>query len=178
MLDTLITSKTRIKLLLRFFLNNNSESYLRNLGEEFGESTNAIRLELNKFEKAGLLNTRTQGNKKLFKANTKHPLYTDIHNILLKHIGIDKIVEKVITQLGDVEKVFLKGDLARGIDTDVLDLLLVGSNINEKYLQQLVSKAEKMIKKNVLYAVCSAAEMRQWLKQEMAHGEVLLLWQQ
>lgn len=178
MLDTLITSKTRIKLLLRFFLNNNSESYLRNLGEEFGESTNAIRLELNKFEKAGLLNTRTQGNKKLFKANTKHPLYTDIHNILLKHIGIDKIVEKVITQLGDVEKVFLKGDLARGIDTDVLDLLLVGSNINEKYLQQLVSKAEEMIKKNVLYAVCSAAEMRQRVKQEMAHGEVLLLWQQ
>lgn len=178
MLDTLITSKTRIKLLLRFFLNNNSESYLRNLGEEFGESTNAIRLELNKFEKAGLLNTRTQGNKKLFKANTRHPLYTDIHNILLKHIGIDKIVEKVITQLGDVEKVFLKGDLARGIDTNVLDLLLIGSNINEKYLQQLVSKAEKMIEKNVLYAVCPAAEMRQRVKQEMAHGEVLLLWQQ
>ena len=44
MLDTLITSKTRIKLLLKFFLNSNSRSYLRNLETEFGESTNSIRL--------------------------------------------------------------------------------------------------------------------------------------
>ena len=50
MLDTLITSKTRIKLLLKFFLNAQTKSYLRSLEGEFGESTNAIRLELNKFE--------------------------------------------------------------------------------------------------------------------------------
>ena len=82
MLDTLITSKTRIKLLLKFFLNGNTSSYLRNLESEFGESSNAIRLELNKFEEAGLLNTSLEGNKKLFKANTQHPLFKDIHNIL------------------------------------------------------------------------------------------------
>ena len=71
MLDTLITSKTRIKLLLKFFLNSNSSSYLRGLESEFGESSNAIRLELNKFEKAGLLTTTTNGNKKMFKADRK-----------------------------------------------------------------------------------------------------------
>ena len=84
MLDTLITSKTRIKLLLKFFLNSNASSYLRNLEGEFGESTNGIRLELNKFEKAGLLSSRISGNKKLYSANTAHPLFNDIHNILLK----------------------------------------------------------------------------------------------
>jgi len=63
MLDTLITSKTRIKLLLKFFLNSNASSYLRNLEGEFGESTNGIRLELNKFEKAGLLQSQVSGNK-------------------------------------------------------------------------------------------------------------------
>ena len=92
MLDTLITSKTRIKLLLKFFLNSNSRSYLRNLETEFGESTNAIRLELNKFEKAGLLKTELDGNKKYFRANTNHPLYNDINSILLKQIGFDKII--------------------------------------------------------------------------------------
>ena len=53
MIETLISSKTRIKLLLKFFLNSNTTAYLRGLEEEFGESTNSIRLELNRFEKAG-----------------------------------------------------------------------------------------------------------------------------
>jgi DNA-binding GntR family transcriptional regulator len=55
MLDTLVTSKTRLKLILKFFLNPGSRAYLRGLAEEFGESSNAVRLELNRFEEAGLL---------------------------------------------------------------------------------------------------------------------------
>ena len=50
MLDSLITSKTRIKLLLKFFLNTSTHAYLRGLADEFGESTNALRLELNHLE--------------------------------------------------------------------------------------------------------------------------------
>jgi len=55
MIEALITSKTRIKLLLKFFLNTQEESYLRSLENDFNESTNAIRIELNKLEEAGLL---------------------------------------------------------------------------------------------------------------------------
>ena len=55
MIETLISSKTRIKLLLKFFLNSNTTSYLRSLESEFGESTNAIRVELNRLENAGML---------------------------------------------------------------------------------------------------------------------------
>ena len=73
MLETLISNKTRIKLLVRFFLNPGSSSYLRKLEEEFGESTNAIRIELNRFEQAGLLTSSTDMNKKVFKANKSHP---------------------------------------------------------------------------------------------------------
>ena len=51
MIETLISSKTRVKLLLKFFLNSRNTAYLRNLEEEFEESTNGIRVELNKFEK-------------------------------------------------------------------------------------------------------------------------------
>ncbi|MFZ4634996.1 MAG: ArsR family transcriptional regulator, partial [Saprospiraceae bacterium] len=55
MIDALISSKTRIKLLLKFFLNSNTTAYLRNLESEFGDSTNAISIELNRREEAGLL---------------------------------------------------------------------------------------------------------------------------
>ena len=99
MLDALITSKTRIKLILKFFLNPRSTAYLRGLADEFGESSNAIRLELNRFEEAGLLESEARGNKKVFKANTGHPLYKDIHSIVRKTIGIDRIVDDVVVGL-------------------------------------------------------------------------------
>ena len=46
-IKSLITSKTRINLLLKFFLNDNSSSYLCELGSEFGKSSNSIWFELN-----------------------------------------------------------------------------------------------------------------------------------
>src|SRR5512138_2556280 len=103
MLDTLITSKTRVKLLLKFFLNSNSRSYLRNLETEFGESTNAIRLELNRFEKAGLLISGMEQNRKVFRANTRHPLYPDINNLIRKYVGFDQIIDKVVQNIGGLE---------------------------------------------------------------------------
>ena len=93
MLETLITSKTRIKLLLKFFLNANNTGYLKNLESEFEDSSNGIRVELNKFEQAGLLSSVLIGNKKIFQANTRHPLFSDIHNIIMKYTGIDQIVD-------------------------------------------------------------------------------------
>lgn len=177
MLDTLITSKTRVKLLLKFFLNSNSESYLRNLEEEFGESSNAIRVELNKFEKAGLLDSRTQGNKKLFRANTQHPLFPEIHSLLLKHIGLDEIIDKVVVKLGEVQQVFLVGKLAEGINTDIIDLLFVGKSINKTYLVELVEKTESIIKKNIRYLVFSVDEIENYIKQH-ANTEILLIWKQ
>lgn len=176
MLDALITSKTRIKLLLKFFLNSNSESYLRNLEDEFGESTNAIRVELNKLEQAGLLNSRTAGNKKMFRANIHHPLFTSIHNLLLNHLGFDQIIEKVVKNLGDIEKVFLVGKFARGIDTEIIDLIYVGEEVNRNYLAELVEKAEKLISRKIRYLIFSSVEMNKYLKQHPI-TDFLLLWE-
>lgn len=130
---------------------------MRNLESEFGESTNSIRLELNKFEDAGLLKTSTSGNKKVFKANTKHPMFSDIQNILMKYTGLDKIVEQVVGRLGNVELVYIVGDLAKGIDSPIIDLILVG-DIDKNYLLNLTEKAEKLINKKVRFVIFSASE--------------------
>lgn len=150
MLDTLISSKTRVKLLLRFYLNRQSKAYLRQLESEFGESSNAIRLELNKFEQAGMLDSEMDGNKKVFQVNTKHPLFADLQAIVMKYVGLDRIVEDVVKKLGEVKQVFLIGDYARGIDSGVIDLALIGK-VDEAYLLELVRKAEAMIDRKVRY---------------------------
>ena len=175
MLDTLITSKTRIKLLLKFFLNSNASSYLRNLEGEFQESTNGIRLELNKLEKAGLLISQMSGNKKVYRANTSHPLFNDIHNILLKYIGFDQIISNVIAKLGNVNKLYLVGSFAQGVDTRVIDLLLVGNDINREYLARLTTKGEKMINRKIRYLVYKDEEFKT-IKDGYKSDEILLLW--
>lgn len=157
MIETLISSKTRIKLLLKFFLNSNTKAYLRGLATEFGESTNAIRLELNRLEDAGMLQSSAQGNRKYFTANTKHPLFSEIHNILMKHIGFDQIIERVISRLGEVDQVYVTGDLSKGLDSDIIDLLFIG-NIDKTYLIDLIEKTEDLISKKIRYLTYSPKE--------------------
>ena len=126
MLSSLITSETRIKLLKKFFLNSSIRAHLRGLEAEFGESSNAIRVELNRFEEAGLLNSLWEGNKKIFQANNKHPLFNDIHSLIMKETGIDRVIDKVIHRLGNLICVYLTGDFARGKDGQAIELILVG----------------------------------------------------
>ena len=176
MLEALITSKTRVKLLLKFFLNSGNESYLRGLEPEFGDSTNAIRQELNRFEAADLLVSSSEGNKKLYRANTKHPLFPEIHKLLIKHVGLDKVIKKVITNIGDVDQVYLVGELAMGRNSKVMDLWFVGSSIDKEYLMSLVSKAEKLVKRKIRYMVLDEKEKIEFLE-EKHKDELLLVWE-
>jgi hypothetical protein len=176
LLETLITSKTRIKLLLKFFLNDSSSSYLRQLESEFGESSNAIRVELNRLEDAGLLRSYTSGNRKYYQAENTHPLFKDIHSIILKYVGIDQVIEQVVNKLGDLDRVFLDGDFAEGRDNGTINFIFVGENLDSDYLLRLVGKAEKLIKRKVDYLVMGKKEFEARATIE-GNGKVLLLWE-
>lgn len=172
MIESLITSKTRIKLLLKFFLNSQTKSYLRSLETEFNESTNSIRVELNRLETAGLLGTTVEGNKKMFFANTKHPLFLDINNILKKFVGIDQIIEQVASQIGDLQAAYLTGDFALGKDSLIIDLALVGDNLDRQYIDRLVEKAESYVSRRIKYIILTKEEMKQIYRDT----PVLLIW--
>ena len=172
-LESLITSKTRLKLILKFFLNSNNASYLRSLATEFNESTNSIRTELNRFEDAGLLNSFNQGNKKMYQANTKHPLFPDIHNILLKHTGVDQIIDRILVNIGELKQAWAVGEFAKGMNSSIIDLILVGKNIDVSYLAGLIIKTESMIKRRIRYIILSEEESEEYLK---TFPEALLLW--
>ena len=175
MIETLISSKTRVKLLMKFFLNSRTTAYLRSLEEEFGESTNGIRLELNKFEKAGFIDSYSEGNKKLFKANTKHPLFKDINSIVLKLSGLDHLVDYIIQRIGDLHKVYLVGKLANGQNTGIIDIVLVGDDINTTFLLEQIKKAEKKIDKKIRYVHFTTEEFDiDKIKEPGMHP--LLLW--
>ena len=174
MIDSLITNKTRIKLLLRFFLKPGSESYLRGLESEFGESTNSIRLELNRFEEAGLLISSSDKNKKMFQANLEHPLYDEIHSIVKKSVGLDQLIEKVVHKLGNVTRAYITGRIASGLDSQEIDFIVVGDEIDKEYLETLIKKVQTIIKKKVKCFILNCDEEKTYLT---GYPEALLVWE-
>ena len=175
MINALITSETRIKLLRKFFLNSSTKAHLRGLETEFGESSNAIRIELNRFEEAGLLHSLRDGNKKVYQANPDHPLFGDIHSIIMKEAGIDRVIDKVIHRIGNLISVYLTGDFARGKDSPVIDLILVGENIDREYLVRKVMQAEELVGRKVSYVVLHPDEAENHLL-HVKPADLLPLW--
>jgi len=154
MIEALITSKTRIRLLVKFFLNPAMSAYLRELSDEFGESTNGIRVELNRMAKAGILETRSEGKTLLYKAKVSHPLFNEISGLVAKYIGLDKIVEDVVRKLGKVDAAYITGDYAKGKDTGIVDLVLVG-DVDKAYLLTLI---ENLIKRKIRFLILTREE--------------------
>ena len=159
MLDSLVTSKTRIKLLLKFFINPGTRAYLLELAKEFGESTNSVRLELNRLTKANLLVSQNRGRTILYNANTDHTLFRDIQSIALKYVGIDHIIDNMVQSLGEVKAAYIIGDYAKGQDSGIIDLVLIGE-INQAILQQLIEKTEKLINRKIRPMILTKKEFK------------------
>jgi len=161
----------------QLFLTSGTKAYLSGLEAEFGESTNAIRLELNRFEKAGLLTSHSEGNRKFFIANTGHPLFPDIQSLMRKHLGIDRLIDHVIEHLGEVSKVYLTGSFAHGKESPDIEILLVGTEIDTAYLENVLAKTGKLIHKNILYRLMPILQFENDYA-KLSHEDLLLLWEQ
>lgn len=149
MLETLITSKTRLRLLVKFFVNEANRAHMRGLAGEFNESTNAIRKELNNLSAAGYLEKKSVGNRVDYRANTQHPLFKSLQQIVRKYLGLDAIVEKVIERMGAVQQVWLIGDYAKGKDSGMIEVLVLGHDLHEEYAEHIARKLEGMIARRI-----------------------------
>jgi len=156
------------------FLNSGTNSYLRGLEGEFNESTNAIRIELNRFERTGFLLSTMEGNRKVFRANQKHPLYQDINNILRKYVGLDQIVENVVQKLGSVKRAYFVGDIAIGLDVKLIELVLIGNGIDQNVLMKYIRKAEQLIRRKIIYFIVGEEQEKLYLRERK---EAFLIWE-
>tara|TARA_B100000963_G_scaffold361603_1_gene398048 strand:+ start:3444 stop:3956 length:513 start_codon:yes stop_codon:yes gene_type:complete len=150
MLQDIIKSKTRINLLVKFFTNIDNFGHLSSLASEFNESTNSVRKELNNLTKAKILKKKIQKNKVIYSANQNHPLFNNIQKLIFNHLGIEHLIERIIENIGDIKKVFLVGDYAKGIDSGTIEVIIKGNNLDINYLKNLERKIEKKINRKVI----------------------------
>jgi hypothetical protein len=152
MLNSLITSKTRLRVLVKFFIRAANKGHLNALASEFGESTNGVRKELNKLKDAGYLISNKEQNKVIYRANTKHPLYSVLQQLVKKHLRLDEMVETIVKRIGDVQKIILIGDYAKGIDSGTIEVLLIANKINMNYIGELEKKIKSKIGRKVKFS--------------------------
>ncbi len=170
----LITSKVRARILMRLFLNPNQNAYLRELAKEFGVSPSQIKEELDNLTEAALLRKEKEGRQINYSANTKHNLFPELHSMVKKAMGMDRILDSILKRLGNLEQAFLIDDYAEGKDTGLIDLVLVG-DIDKNNLDDLVSKTEKYIGRKIRVLSLSASEYQNNSK-IFEQRPMLLLW--
>lgn len=171
--DHLFAGKVRLKLLTRLFLNPGSQVYLRQLQKELSVSSNTVRLELNKLSAMKLIATldNEEGKIKKYMANALHPLYNNLRALILKYMGVDHLLEEVFYKLGELEEVYLTGEIAEGKNTPFIDLVVVG-DIDRVFFNQLVEKAESLLSKKIRTAIYSSDEFRPYMLKEIASVSV------
>jgi len=170
----LITSKTRIRILMRLFLNPEGNAYLRELADEFAVSPSQVKDELSQLSAAGLLESEKLGRQIHYRANTRHPLFPELHSMVHKALGMDRILDSVIERLGRLELAFLLDDYAEGKDTGIIDLGLVG-DIDPTNLADLVGKTERYIGRKIRTLVLSREEYER-MRPVLEKRPLLPLW--
>ena len=90
--------------MLKFFTHPDAQGHLRGLAEEFGDSTNSVRIELNKLEEAGLLQRQVSGQKMLYQVNKSNPFYFNLVSMVSKYLGFDELIESLLEQVGELKE--------------------------------------------------------------------------
>jgi len=170
----LITSKTRIKILMRLFLNPKQNAYLRELADEFNASPSQVREELRQLNDAGFLESHKNGRQIQYQANQKHPLFRELQSMVRKALGMDQILDSILDRLGNLEEAYLIDDYAEGKDTGIIDLVLVG-DIDQENLTDLVRKTERYIDRKIR-TLCRGRGEWNKLYDSLAKRPLLKLW--
>ncbi len=166
MLEHLITSQAKRRLLKLFITNPESDFYTREIAKLTGESPNGVRRELAHLEKAGLVKSRREGNLKYYSLVQDFPFYPELKKIIYATVGLGDYLSAKFKEPQQIELAFIYGSVAKNGETakSDIDLFVVGE-IDESELHSLVSQVESDIRRNINYVLMSRDEFQKRLSE-------------
>ena len=114
-LSLILSSKVRAEIFRFFFSLDKKEIHLREIERKTGFAIGTVRQETTKLVKIGLLNKRRDGNRTYFIANRDHPLFNEIHNLVLKTTGLVDVFKNALSD-NDIQFAFIFGSIAQGLE--------------------------------------------------------------
>jgi len=159
-LEDIIISRVRVKILTLFFNHPGTIFHVRDIVRKVGEEINAVRRELSHMEKAGMVAKEQRANRLFYSFRKDYPLYFDLMAIIGKTSGLGYDLIKQRAKLGKIKFAMISGRLLRGLPkksgSDV-DLLVVG-NVVLPELSQIVKAEEVRREREINYTVMTEEE--------------------
>lgn len=159
MLQDFMVSKVRVKLLQTFLDRPEELFYVRQLVRKVGEEINAVRRELQRMEKAGMVKKENRGNRLYYWFNTSYPLYGDLLALVSKTINLGGEIVRNKNKLGKIRFAMFSGKFARRLPAEEgeVDFLVVGK-VLVPALTKMIQKEEKRLGREINYTVMSREE--------------------
>jgi predicted nucleotidyltransferase len=162
-LDALFTSQARVEVLKLFFLRSSSRHYLREISSLTDQPVRAIQRELARLEKAGLLVSSVEGNRKYFEANRQSPVFSEVRALMVKTAGIGDELKKILQERSDaIRSAFIFGSFARGSETTTSDIdLMVIGDITSRELSRLLAPLKEQLDREMNSVTIQVDEFRE-----------------
>lgn len=159
-LSDFMVSKVRVKLLQAFLSNPSEMYYVRELTRKTKEEINAVRRELLRMEKAGMIKSEHRGNRLYYFFKPSYLFYQELLALVAKTTGLGRSIIKNRQKLGQLKFAMFSGKFTRGLERtkDDVDLLIVGQIIIPQ-LTLIVREYEAKTRKEVNYTVMTEDEL-------------------
>ncbi|MBI4426293.1 MAG: hypothetical protein HY567_01845 [Candidatus Kerfeldbacteria bacterium] len=159
MLEQLLSSRTRVKLLRLLFLNPEQSYFVREMVRKTGEHLNSIRREVQNLLALGLLTEAAAGKKKFYRVSTEHGLYPELKALVFKAQVVEqKRTLRDLQRVGRIKYLCLTGFFA-GLEHTLTDILIVGS-VNRLRLRRLLRRFQRDFDREISYTVMSPSEFK------------------
>lgn len=156
---SLLFPQVRAEVLRLLFADGSRQLHLRELVRQSDLTLGTLQTEIDKLLAAGLLLDRRDGNRRYFQANASHPLFADLHNLVLKTSGLREVLADALNGLDSIRVALVFGSVAAGTakaDSDV-DLLVIG-DLGLRALAPRLRPAAERLGREINPVVMSPAE--------------------
>ncbi len=168
MLETLLGSKLRAKVLGWLFSHPDERYFVRQLTSLVKEDSTNVSRELIRLEKTGILVSTTEGRQKYYQANRESPLFDELHGLIVKTAGVADVLRSALALAqGQIRVAFIFGSIASGNERrrSDIDVMIVG-RISFEEVVSLLSPAEEKLRREVNPVVYPVAEFKKKVKED------------
>jgi predicted nucleotidyltransferase len=168
MLETILGSKLRVKVLGWLFTHPDERYFVRQLTSLLKEDSTNVSRELIRLEKTGVLVSTKEGKQKYYQANRKSPIYDELHGLIVKTTGVVDVLRSALSpSAGRIKVAFIFGSIASGNEDKAsdIDVMVVGA-ISFGDVVSLLSSAEEKLGREINAVVYPIAEFKQKVRDD------------
>lgn len=160
-LEELLGSRSRARLLTMFVTHPTDEFYAQRLTSVTGLAESTLRYELRRLEQRGLVVGRREGREKYYRINDRHPLFPELKRMVYKTAGFGDILREAVRGVSGVKAAFIFGSVAKGGERAVSDVdLFVLGKPDQTKLAAALREAEQRLGREVNLVVMGLEEWR------------------